>query len=691
MADAPKLNGNEFLDESYYKINLAIDNANEAKNNVIAVDSKSEYIQKQLDTIAIRSKNLFNKDDILRDMYLDGNTGKTFVSAGYFTSQFILISPNSQYAIAKVLGDTRIAYYDVNKTYISRATDGSTTFTTPTNSYFIRIAAKLSLLDTTQLESGSIPTGYEKFGSKITGSAIPNKTIAGEVFVDKSIPPEKMKGVKFSKNLFSKNTAVKGKFIVFSTGLLADNSSYFASDYIPVDSNVEYIRTVVDQMAFYTSEKVYISGKTYTDPANFTTPANCAYVRVCAPLTKFETYQLEKGNVSTSYEEYKFEIDSLRVNIPGARSVICTFKDAWIAWENGGKFPVGFLGDSTTDGVGTTGWTIQNGHEPQDVAAGGWGKVDYINTKAYPYILEQLIKKATGKSTPRIYNIGYSGTYFDWAKPKIEEMFSGVYSDVKMVGISYGINDRTRVKTTTEYEVLMRTNLEYFINFFYDRGIQPFIVTSQATAEPGVGESYINTHPLRTSENINSVANRVKREIAKKYNLEIIEMTDFGEHVMTYSMHTLSQLIADKLHFGDKGHELEAGFIFSHFSPRTLIVKDTEVLPFNSQKIKSNVPDNKISFLSTFEDGFKSKANYTKSDSTDLLMQDFWVLNYGKKKFNLKAFLTTVGSQYIKLNDENIPLTSNGQIVSALDIGLHHIQVFSGETTAVDFKGFTLT
>ncbi len=59
-----------------------------------------------------------------------------------------------------------------------------------------------------------------------------------------------MKGVKFSKNLFSKNTAVKGKFIVFSTGLLADNSSYFASDYIPVDSNVEYIRTVVDQMAF---------------------------------------------------------------------------------------------------------------------------------------------------------------------------------------------------------------------------------------------------------------------------------------------------------------------------------------------------------------------------------------------------------------------------------------------------------
>ncbi|MCC2361667.1 hypothetical protein LKM19_12950 [Bacillus cereus] len=30
MADAPKLNGNEFIDESYYKINMGIDNANEA-------------------------------------------------------------------------------------------------------------------------------------------------------------------------------------------------------------------------------------------------------------------------------------------------------------------------------------------------------------------------------------------------------------------------------------------------------------------------------------------------------------------------------------------------------------------------------------------------------------------------------------------------------------------------------------
>ncbi|MGE7891239.1 right-handed parallel beta-helix repeat-containing protein [Bacillus cereus] len=41
MADAPKLNGNEFLDESYYKINMGIDNANSALNRSLTAESNS--------------------------------------------------------------------------------------------------------------------------------------------------------------------------------------------------------------------------------------------------------------------------------------------------------------------------------------------------------------------------------------------------------------------------------------------------------------------------------------------------------------------------------------------------------------------------------------------------------------------------------------------------------------------------
>ena len=257
-----------------------------------------------------------------------------------------------------------------------------------------------------------------------------------------------------------------------------------------------------------------------------------------------------------------------------------------------------------------------------------------------------------------------------------------------MVGITYGINDRTRVSTVAAYESLMRTSLDYFINYFYDKGIQPFIVTSQATLEPW--DAFGGTYPLRTSEHINSIANRVKREMAIKYNLEIIEMTDFGEHIYTYSQYTLAQLINDTLHMGDKGNELEAGYLFSAFCPRVVTVKDAEILSFTSQKIKSKMEADLKTYLNPFEDGFKVKANYTKADTYDMLIQDFWVLNYGKKPFDLKAYLTTPGTQYIKLNDVTTGLTENGQLIGSLDVGLHHIQAYSGLSTTVDFKGFKI-
>jgi hypothetical protein len=148
------------------------------------------------------------------------------------------------------------------------------------------------------------------------------------------------------------------------------------------------------------------------------------------------------------------------------------------------------------------------------------------------------------------------------------------------------------------------------------------------------------------------------------------------------------------LHFSDKGNELEAGYLFSKLCPRVIVTKDSEILGFSSQKVKSFVPTQKgttIFYLNPFEDGFKVKANYTKADTNDLLIQDFWVLNYSKKQLTLKAFLTSAGSQYVKLNGADINLTSNGQTLGTLDVGLHRIQVFSGASATVDFKGFTLT
>ena len=493
------------------------------------------------------------------------------------------------------------------------------------------------------------------------------------------------------KNLFDKRTATLGMYVACNIGGLYPNTNYFTSDYIQVEPDTTYCRTVIDQMAFYNSEFEYISGLTYTDPIYFTTPSDAKYIRVCAPQSYLEYFQVELGEEPTDYEEFGFTIDGLLTSGNGAISSgpLCTLKQAWEAWRNDEKFAIGFLGDSTTDGVGTTGWVS---HESQDTANGGWGTVDYVHTKAYSYILEQLIKEEMQTTNPRVYNIGYSGTHYDWIKPKLEDIFGGVYSDVKMVGLVHGINDRLLATNHKGYSQKFTRDLETVVNFLLERNIQPFMVTCQATIESGTTEPV--TYPNRTSESINSVANKCKYEVAKKYGLEVLDMNSFGELVLSYSKYSCKQICNDKLHFGDIGHKLEAGYLFSEICPRTVKVNDTQndvILSYTSQNIRCDFSSSNLSFVEPFIDGFKVQANYTKSEQNDTLIMDFWVMNSSKGRYELTVHVPKVNNiSYVRLDGVDTVIQSNGQSLGELEIGLHHIQMFTGASTDVSCYGFKM-
>jgi lysophospholipase L1-like esterase len=444
----------------------------------------------------------------------------------------------------------------------------------------------------------------------------------------------------------------------------------------------------VDQLAFYTESKDYISGCGYNQPLYFTTPDNCKYILICAKLRYLESFQVEVGDKPSAYEEYGFTLD-----VSSYPETLYTLNDAWIHWKNNEKFPIGFLGDSTTDGVGTTGWDKEtNGHATQDTNNGGWGSVDYINQNTYSYKLEQLIKEETKNNNARVYNIGYSGTHLEWAIPKLEELFGGIYSDVKMVGLVHGINDRTLQPTAKEYSDKFTANLETVVKFLFNKGIQPFMVTTQAVMEPGTNDA--TNYPLRTSEDINSIANKCKIKIANKYNLEVLDMNTFGDLVLTYSKYDLRTLCRDKIHFGDVGHSLEAGYLFSKVCPRVIFVEDTRndiILSFTSQKIRTDVSSNDIAFCNPFVDGFKSKAQFTKGDTDDWVVQDFWIMNTSKGRYNLNVYTPSVnGVSYVRLDGVTTIISSTEQLVGELEIGLHHVQFLSGKTYSVSCYGFKM-
>jgi lysophospholipase L1-like esterase len=370
-------------------------------------------------------------------------------------------------------------------------------------------------------------------------------------------------------------------------------------------------------------------------------------------------------------------VQSNDVRIP---QKICTFNDAWTQWLQGSKFPIAFFGDSTVDGANTTGWVANT------------IGIDGTSPNAFSKKLEELLRQATNNEILRIYNSGFTGTNASWAITVLEEQFgeSSAYHDAQMIGIGFGINDRLLYPNEKAYRDGFKGCIERMINWCYSKNIQPFLLTTQAILEPGVKTEYAEDYPMRTSEHIASIANEVKRELAETYGLQLVDMNAYTETFLLYSSISAQKIISDHLHFGDIGHRYEAEVLFTCLSPRTIIVDGYTKIDYSSQKIKDSVPDDWLTIPEMPTDSFKVFVDYTKTDSMDRIIMSAWVFVNAKRKLTLKAYKGSSPDTYVKINGNIQRLAGEESIIDQLDLGLYKLEVFTGASTKVDFKGFIL-
>ena len=119
-------------------------------------------------TITICGKNLFDKDTIISGKYINasGNEGTDNTA---FYSNYIPITPNTDYTISGRTLWNSIAYYDKNKTFIERKSYNQTNLTiniTNTNICYMIINASLNDVNTLQLEKSNQATTYEAYQSQ---------------------------------------------------------------------------------------------------------------------------------------------------------------------------------------------------------------------------------------------------------------------------------------------------------------------------------------------------------------------------------------------------------------------------------------------------------------------------------------------------------------------------------------------
>jgi hypothetical protein len=113
-----------------------------------------------LDSVSGGSKkNLFNKATA-SDGKSVGSTGALADNAVATASDFIPVKPNQTYVRNLDVFNTT-AWYDVNKTFISRVFTQSST--APSNAFYARLTVDLAYKETFQFEEGTSPTTFEPF------------------------------------------------------------------------------------------------------------------------------------------------------------------------------------------------------------------------------------------------------------------------------------------------------------------------------------------------------------------------------------------------------------------------------------------------------------------------------------------------------------------------------------------------
>ncbi len=144
----------QIIDESDIPLNSL--STNMFKNNSITVE-KTDFF--------VKSQNIFNRNTATIGYYIQNTNGNLMAASGWNASDYIPIKASTIYSRTF---DTHVAFYDVNKNYISgyNNNSGHLSFTTPTNAVYLRLSVySTTILTSTYMlvEGDVLPSDFMPF------------------------------------------------------------------------------------------------------------------------------------------------------------------------------------------------------------------------------------------------------------------------------------------------------------------------------------------------------------------------------------------------------------------------------------------------------------------------------------------------------------------------------------------------
>lgn len=124
------------------------------------------------------------------------------------------------------------------------------------------------------------------------------------VIPDNSVDALTTTFLKPKKNLFNKAKRIGDYFVASVDGKLKIDNRYDASDWIIVEGGSPYVMNYGGQWAEYDASKNFISGHSSSELSATLNPST-VYVRISVSKSNIDTFQFEKGNVVTAFDEFK--------------------------------------------------------------------------------------------------------------------------------------------------------------------------------------------------------------------------------------------------------------------------------------------------------------------------------------------------------------------------------------------------
>lgn len=264
--------------------------------------------------IKVVSDNMLNKADVLEGKLINSSTGALVNIQSIFTANYIPVKPSTDYWWLGTQTAYGYAFYDANKQLLSFGAKGTENdmnkpghATSPEGAAYLRVSFPNSQIDTAQVNEGSWKTHDEyRFGiddNLLPGDSMP---INGARIINNTVTPDKTTFFitkRSSINLYNPAAATEGKYIVATTGALADSSTLCVSDYIPVKPGTEYFyygRQLYYGYAFYNADKSRIAfgakgTENDTGIGSKVAPEGAEYIRITFRIADNGTNEVNEG------------------------------------------------------------------------------------------------------------------------------------------------------------------------------------------------------------------------------------------------------------------------------------------------------------------------------------------------------------------------------------------------------------